>query len=612
MRSTVIQPIVTSPEALSAAGDGAQTANNLYALVVAGLATDGVEITLPDGSTFTWQPTELCYRDAAGQFDYLVGSSPASLSFDGTVARFGRTFPSADDIFKAESRQVKHWCVLSEKPRLPADYMGNGLLFGVSGLVGGVPFPTGISNTLSYGPLTLPQPMVRDLTGAEVLGHYEVRDADSGQQLFVWFPAEFLADAVFPVTIDPTVVVNAAYDTSGNGGRKIVKLANGNIIAIAYRAATTTTYFYKSTDNGATFAQMCTCSGSSAGAAITSLGNTVYLLFNDSTHIYSLAVNTTTVADADQNANKVTVDTQSSISANLSLTNDGTDPHAAWASKNATYPNSYNVRYSTSAAGGANWAAPTQLTTDNTVGTNNTTPCIVISAGKPIIAFRWTDATNYKINCQYYTAAWNASTVKDGTTYMHASPCMVVESTNHILCFYYGGDVTDPIYNNERCSESTDGGATWGAETKLTSGNTYSQVYPSAGIALNDDIYLYFNGRSATSATYYQVRRMIRAGGVWGAVSNLTAYNAGSASNVQAMAAEVGSILGYVWMNGEDSEVDFDKETLASANINVWANIGGTWKQAGPLADQKVNVGGAWKAVAGIWVNIGGVWKTVA
>lgn len=362
-----------------------------------------------------------------------------------------------------------------------------------------------------------------------------------------------------------TVVVAAAYNTEMNGGRHIVKLANGNIIAIAW-AATSTTYFYKSTDNGGTFAQMCYITDCMPYAAITSLGNVVYLLFTDAAqlNVYSLTIDTTTVANADQNASKVTVDTQAALVSSMSISNDGTDLHAAWISKNVTYPDSWNVRYSKYTVATTSWAAPTQLTMDNTAGTHNTQPCIAISNSKPIVAFRWTDATNNKINCQYYTAAWHASTIKDGTTYLHARPSMVVESTNHIVCFYEGRDVTDAAKYNIRCSESTDGGETWGAETKLTSGNTYDQQYPSAGIASTalDDIYLYFTGQDAGSGGFNQVRRMIRASASWGAVSDLTAYDAGGTSNVQAMAAEVANTIGYIWMNAHDGRVDFDKETF--------------------------------------------------
>jgi hypothetical protein len=48
-----------------------------------------------------------------------------------------------------------------------------------------------------------------------------------------------------------------------------------------------------------------------------------------------------------------------------------------------------------------------------------------------------------------------------------------------------------------------------------------------------------------------------------------------------------------------------------SLKINVYVNIGGTWKQLGAISDHKVNVGGTWKALASIYVNVGGTWKTV-
>ena len=554
--------MIDLPPNLVAMLGGAETANLLYKLHIKALASDGVEVDLPGARTFTWKPTELAYRDAAGNFDYLVGSSPASLSYDGNVARFIRTFPAGDDVFRAEATRVKHWVVLQEPPRAPAEYLGAGQEFGVSGLVGGIPFPVGSHEVLTSGDVVLPRPVARDLEGKEVLGRYEVLDTDGRQQLFIWFPASFLADAVFPIMIDPTTVVSAAYSTAGNGGRKEVKLSNGWLIQAAYDSAGPRLVFYKSTDGGTTWTQLTYWSYSGVDFALASNGTTVYALITTSTAIAISVFDATTVgasivSTSNPDSGQTAIDT-------CSLTNVGTTLHAAWASKNATYPNSLNIRYSKSTDGGTTWAAPTQLTTINTSGRDMLHPWIGILSTNPLIL--WADkdsAPQYSIRSIVYNgASWNGPVyVYNGAAYFQDSPCGVVESTGHIVAFWHGKDSTDSAKHNLRAAESTDSGNIYGASTKLTTGNTYDQTVPTAGIdPATDNIYLKFQGRG--SGSYDQIRQINRISGVWGSITDVTAYTTGHATNPASMEKAVDAIIGFAWMNGQDSRVDFDKVTL--------------------------------------------------
>jgi len=86
---------------------------------------------------------------------------------------------------------------------------------------------------------------------------------------------------------------------------------------------------------------------------------------------------------------------------------------------------------------------------------------------------------------------------------------------------WYGKDATDSTYWNIRYSKSTDNGATWSAQIKLTSGNSYSQLSPSIAVDLNNDVYVYWNGGIATDA-YYNIRAIKCTSGVWGAIQNVT------------------------------------------------------------------------------------------
>lgn len=55
-----------------------------------------------------------------------------------------------------------------------------------------------------------------------------------------------------PNIIDSTVV-NQAYDTSGNGGRKLVRLDNGWLVTVSKNVPFTKAFLQVSKNNGSTF-----------------------------------------------------------------------------------------------------------------------------------------------------------------------------------------------------------------------------------------------------------------------------------------------------------------------------------------------------------------------
>jgi hypothetical protein len=148
-------------------------------------------------------------------------------------------------------------------------------------------------------------------------------------------------------TINDAMVVASAYDTSGNGGRKLVRLSNGWLIAVVYDSTGTGSgsrlVFYKSTDNGATWSILCFAGNTRLNLySITNIGTRIYLI--------SMTGNTT-IQHSNFDATIVTSSTdvcalnggnldssQTSFSGGSLIANDtGTELHATWASKNATY-----------------------------------------------------------------------------------------------------------------------------------------------------------------------------------------------------------------------------------------------------------------------------------
>ena len=321
----------------------------------------------------------------------------------------------------------------------------------------------------------------------------------------------------------PVSVVASAYLTAGNGGRKIVVLSNDWIVAVAYDGGTNYFKIYKSTDNGATFAFVKNITNvTGAGTwAIASYGNVLYALMADGsgTGIYFRSTDMITEVQS----SVITVDTQTSIGAGCSLSIDSTgNLHAAWCSKNATRPNSFNIRYSKSTDAGATWAAATLITTGNTSGVDWTTPSLVIASDKPLIISTLKNGSNYSIVCDRWNgSAWQTQNgVYDALTRVQENPSAVVDGAGVVHVAWDGYDGTDTSVTNIRYNKSSDIGATWGTASKLTTGNSLGQLSPSITYDASNNIYVVWQGQ--TGAGVYNIRQL-KYTSSWGSIVELTA-----------------------------------------------------------------------------------------
>jgi hypothetical protein len=487
-----MQVVLDNPPALSSDAEGAKTDAQAYSLTAPELATDSITVTAPDGSTFSWKPTELVYRDESGQLDFIVGSTPSSLTTRGREARYVRTYPAADEVFCAEADRVKHFTVLHEPPREPAEYLGENVEFGISGIITGTVLPAGSHQTINAGVFRFPEPIVKDMFGNEIVGRYEVVDTTDGQQLFIWFAASFLETATYPVMIDPTVVVAANYDIRGTG-RKLVRLSNNWLVAAVYTNVGPYCYFYKSSDDGTTWTQLCYITGSIAqGNTIASTGTTIYVLTSFPDHnITIFKFDAATISNTDLGSNvsyQTVIDVHTDLSYySRSLAIDGAGGiHAVWSLKNSTYPNSYNLRYSKSADGGASWASVTQLTSDNSTNTDSEYPQLVVRSNNlPIIIYSYSSPTEDSIKCKRF----NGSSWIDSTIYVGGFlPSVAVDGNDIVHVVWQGADTAYPA-NRVRYSKSADGGATWSA-MEIVRNSAIDTYNASLTIANNNKLYV--------------------------------------------------------------------------------------------------------------------------
>lgn len=140
----------------------------------------------------------------------------------------------------------------------------------------------------------------------------------------------------------PTLVVDQPYSTEGNGGRKLVRLDNGWLVACLVNPAGNIWYFV-SKDSGETWEVLYMCAMGNNNMSIASVGNFVYgLIGTNSGNMWFKAIDVRT-GQVTQNTNFISDKQVSYVS--LVKNVDGTELHFCWSSKDVVSPNNYNIKY---------------------------------------------------------------------------------------------------------------------------------------------------------------------------------------------------------------------------------------------------------------------------
>ncbi|WP_147393814.1 sialidase family protein, partial [Ammoniphilus oxalaticus] len=517
--------------------EGAETRNEAYSLNAPHLASEPLTMKAPDGTTFSWRPTELAYRDESGLLDYIVGSSPSNLSTRGREARYHRTFPGADDVFIAEDMQVKHWTVLHEPPREPAEYLGDGVEFGVSGIVNGVPLPPGSQEEIRSGPFCFPRPYVKDMAGNEVYGRYEVIDTDEGQQLFIWFDAEFLTNALYPVMIDPTIVVSSTIRTDENpGARKIIQLDNGDLIAaIRYTDDGWGNYYinlYRSRNNGLTWGphkEYMNNRVTNSSFALTSHGNSYYLMYPEPRSFDGY-----TRIRLQTSLGSYYISDKSGLAelegAGVSICSDHTGTlYAVWPERDRGSTPTHSLAYSRSTNGGVSWSEPEQIISYTGSGAGFTNPCIVAGRyGRPVVAVE--NGSANRITILRLDGTWTSEDLP--TAGSVSQPTMFADRSNIYLAIKNGSNI--------EYFRSRNDGSTW--STNNIAVNNGVNSHPSI-VVDNDGVVHLFWGRGGR--TYHKIYE----GSSWGVESFVDIGD-----NPSAMVSD--TIIGWTCLSGNSYRFD--------------------------------------------------------
>jgi hypothetical protein len=330
-----------------------------------------------------------------------------------------------------------------------------------------------------------------------------------------------------PIINDSTVLASA-YATSASARPQ--RLSNGWIVTCV-KTTGDGLLLSVSKDNAVTWQNL--CYKSNGGASITfslcSRNNTVYLLLSSSlgsTKVCPIDAETIgyidisfigTIISSGQNNN--------GDGCSICIDDTKTELHVAWCDKTTTYPSYFNIRYAKVTINTVNGSVT--VGTVEQVGTlitiDNINPSIVFNGSLPIIISEISalSGTNKSIVCNRKNgASWfGNNNVYLGSNYAQSSPSaiFVPKSINGLVngrihCEWHGTDSVDTTKANIRYSYSDDGGVTWSAMDKRTSGNTIDRKNVSVTANKLNEIFSEYEDGTGIS-------QMKNTGGVWGSAT---------------------------------------------------------------------------------------------
>ena len=373
-------------------------------------------------------------------------------------------------------------------------------------------------------------------------------------------------------TINDSTVVASAYTTSASARPQ--RLSNGWIVTA--EMSTYYIYFQVSKDNGSTYNPLCNVMvGTIFSFSIASKGNIIYyILSDDNNRVVTGFFNATTISGSITTVTTIDPSQTAFNGCSLAIDSTGTYLHATWSSKNATYPNSFNIRYSMGTIavdGSVSWETVVQVTNMMSGGYTTQNPTIVVINNLPIIlaevaggglyirAFKQTGFGNPPDSYSLWTYS---NVFASGYAQSSPSAIFVPQSINglangRIWVAWHGLDNINVGVQHIRVSYSDDLGVTWSAMVKLTTGNSTNYNYPSLTCNKLNDVFIVYNGVTSSYVSCYLQKFSSSA---WGGEFQITSAITGSspcyASSLYDLTVNF-SIPLFIYKNQQTSKVGF-------------------------------------------------------
>lgn len=342
-----------------------------------------------------------------------------------------------------------------------------------------------------------------------------------------------------PTINNATVATGTGLSVNGNGGRKIARLSNGNLVTVIKDTSNNLVRIHSSTNKGLTWSEIATDSPFSGlvDATIAVFGNRFIV-----TVVYSGSTVWSRVFESDgTKLNGYTVDSSAYAGGMISsaINSAGNEIHLTWSSRSSIYSNSYNIKYAKGTIrtdGTISWNPIEQVTFVNTSGYDYYRPSLILLGNVPYIFFDYAYPTypvyiigvmskgllSKELNDTSTKSDWGSKIIETGsTTKFSTSPLFVPQSINgltngRIWVSWHAKDSVDTAKFNVRTSYSDDAGVTWTTQTKHTSGNAYDQQNTSLTSDSFGKVFLMWDSLNATTT---QTGMRIFNGTSWGATS---------------------------------------------------------------------------------------------
>ena len=218
------------------------------------------------------------------------------------------------------------------------------------------------------------------------------------------------------------------------------------------------------------------------------------------------------------------------------IVSNGNAVHIVWGDER---DGNSEIYYKRSTDGGVSWGTDTRLT--NASGAS-AAPSISLSGSAVHVTWHDTRDGNYEIYYKHSTdggANWGADTRLTNASGASTNPSLSVVDSNLHIVWYDTRSGNEKIYYKH----STDGGVTWGADTQLSTNSGYSYALnPSISVS-NSIVYVVWSDtRDGNPEIYY--KRSTNGGTNWGIDNRLT--NDSGLSNNPSIAIS-GSVVHIVW-----------------------------------------------------------------
>ena len=362
------------------------------------------------------------------------------------------------------------------------------------------------------------------------------------------------------LTIDPALSV-----TSFNNAWCVA--ANGNVVHVVWedeRDGNEEIYYKRSTDGGISWGadtRLTNNSDWSTSPSVSVSGSVVHVVFYDwrdgNAEIYYKRSTDGGISwEADTRLTNA-----SDYSEYPSVSVSGSVVHVVWADNR---DGNLEIYYKHSTDGGSSWETDTRLTSNSAVSKYSS-----VSVFGSVVHVVWNDYRDVNAEIYYKRStdggvSWGEDTRLTNASDVSANPSVAVSGSIVHVVWNDNRDGNSEIYYKR----STDSGENWGADTRLTNNDNMSR-YSSISVSGSVVHVVWVDNRDGNDEIYY--KRSTDGGSNWGTDTQLTS-NSGN-SGISSVSVS-GSVVHVVWCDNRDGNGEIYYKRDPTGNITGIENIG--------------------------------------